>query len=61
MLLSNPEKSQIDPSGEVNDGQLGRLVAFDHRLDNSGCQESKRHQLSHIAGRDLLPSRDRAN
>jgi len=36
-------------------------AAFDNRLDNSGCQKSKRHQLSHIASRDPIPLRDLAN
>src|SRR5208282_4068491 len=49
LLLCPPKQGKIEPSGEVDDGQLGRLVAFDNRLDNSGCQKSKRHQLSHLS------------
>src|SRR5271169_140363 len=61
LFMRAPKQGKIDPSGEVNDGQLGRLVALDNRLDSSGCQKSKRHQLSHITGRNLIPLRDLAN
>ena len=35
LLLCAPEQGKIDPPGEVEDGQLGRLVTLDNRLDDS--------------------------
>src|SRR5208283_4341798 len=58
LLLCAPKQGKIEPSGEVDDGQLGRLMTFDNRLDSSGCQKSKRHQLSHVTSRDPVPLRD---
>jgi hypothetical protein len=45
--LLGPQQGKIDPSGEVDDGQFERLVAFDYRLDDSGRQSAKPNQAPH--------------
>ena len=57
LFLRAPEQGKIDPAGETDHGEFGRLAAFDDRLDDPRRQKSEPQQPPHRAAIESFPPR----
>ena len=61
LFLGAPEQREIEPSEQLDDGQVGWLAACHNSFNNRGSEKAERQQLAHVARRDLLASGERTH